>query len=112
MRSRHLAALLACAPPLGGCAYIGLAPALVDAVNNSTARRYVGEDFEAAAAEACAARASRYGRVTIGTVQSVSDSVVRVSGSLEEATRQRNFTCDFASNGRIAEFRRDHEVPL
>lgn len=106
MRRQHFAALLTCAPALGGCAYIGLAPALVDAVNNSKAGQYVGEDFERAAAEACAARTSRYGRVTLGAVQRVNETVVRVSGTLEEATRQRNFTCDFQSNGRIAEFRR------
>jgi hypothetical protein len=104
MRRRHLLALLALVPPLGGCAYIGLAPAVVDAVG-SRDRGIVGEDFEAAAVEACSARASRYGRLTIGPVQRVSEAFVRVAGTVQQATRDRPFTCDFRSDGRIAKFR-------
>ena len=105
MRRRYFPALLACALPLGGCAYAGLAPVLVDAVKNSGSGGYVGEDFEAAATEACTARAVRYGRPTINSVQRVSEEFVRVGGSVQEATRERAFTCDFQSNGRIAKFR-------
>ena len=105
MRRRFFPALLACALPLGGCAYIGLAPALVDAVNSSRADGYVGEDFAAAAAEACTARAARYGRPTIARVQPAGEKFMRVSGTVQEATRERAFTCDFRSNGNIAKFR-------
>jgi hypothetical protein len=104
MRRPHLLAFLALALPLGGCAYIGLAPAVIDAVG-SRDRGYVGEDFEAAAVEACSARASRYGRLTLGAVQRVSDAFVRVGGTVQQATRERAFTCDFRSDGRIAKFR-------
>ena len=105
MRRQHLLVLLTCALPLGGCAYVGLAPAVVDAVNNSRDRGYAGENFEAAAVEACTARGSRYGRVTTGPVHRVGDTIVRVAGTIQEATRERAFTCDFQSNGRIARFR-------
>ena len=106
MRRLYPALLLACAPLLGGCAYAGLAPVLVDAVNNSRPAGTIGEDFEAAAAEACSARGSRFGRVTVTGVQRLGDARVRVDGTLQEPTRQRSFTCDFRSNGKIAEFRR------
>ena len=105
MRGRNFVALLACALPLGGCAYIGLAPAVIDAANNSRNRGYVGENFEESAVEACTARGSRYGRVTIGPVERVGEKTVRVGGVVQEATRERPFTCDFRSNGRIAKFR-------
>ena len=105
MRSRHFVALLAWSVPLGGCAYIGLAPAVVDAVNNSRDRGYVGATLEDSAVEACTARASRYGRVTTGAVERVSEAMARVHGNVQEATGERAFTCDFRSNGRIAKFR-------
>jgi hypothetical protein len=106
MRRRSHALLLACAPLLGGCAYAGLAPVLVDAVNNSRPAGPISEDFEAAAAEACSARGSRYGRVTVTAVQRVGEALVRIEGTVQEPARQRDFTCDFGSNGKIAEFRR------
>ena len=106
MRRRHLVALLASSMALGGCAYIGLAPAVVDAVNNSRDRGYVGATIEESAVEACTARGSRYGRVTTGAVERVSEAIVRVHGTVQEATGERAFTCDFRSNGRIASFRR------
>ena len=105
MRRRYIPAVLACALPIGGCAYIGFAPAVIDAINSTRGGGYVGEDFEAAAAEACSARASRYGRLTLGDVQRLSDKVVRVAGSVQDATRQRAFICDFQSSGRISSFR-------
>ena len=105
MRRRQFAALLALALPLGGCAYIGLAPAVAEAVNRSRNDGYVGTDFEAAATEACTARAVRYGPPTIGAVQRVGEKAVRVSGTVQDATRRRAFTCDFESSGRIAQFR-------
>ena len=105
MRSRHFVALLACPAALGGCAYIGLAPAVVDAVNEGRDRGYVGATFEESAVEACTARGSRYGRVTTGAVERVSETTVRVHGIVQEATGERAFTCDFRSNGRIARFR-------
>jgi hypothetical protein len=104
MSSRYLPAILACALPLAGCAYAGLAPVVVDAVNENRSRGFIGEDFEAAAAEACSARAARFGRLTLGAVERVSDSMVRVGGTVQEATRERTFTCDFKSSGRIAKF--------
>jgi hypothetical protein len=105
MRARYLPALLAFGPALGGCAYLGLAPAVVDAVNNSRDRGFVGESFEAAAVEACSARASRYGRMTAGAPERISATMIRVGGTVQDATRERAFTCDFQSNGRIARFR-------
>ena len=105
MRGRYLLALLAAAPPLGGCAFIGLAPAVVDAANESRDRSYVGATFEASAVEACTARGSRYGRVTTGAVERVGETIVRVHGTVQEATGTRAFRCDFRSNGRIASFR-------
>jgi hypothetical protein len=84
---------------------MGLAPVLVDAANSRRSGRNVGEDFEGAAAEACSARAARYGRLTLGAIQRIGSSMVRVSGTVQEATRERAFTCDFQSNGRLARFR-------
>jgi hypothetical protein len=106
MRRLYPALVLACAPLLGGCAYAGLAPVLAEAVNNNRPRGHIGQDFEAAAAEACSARGSRYGRVTVTGVQRVGEALVRVGGNVQEPARERSFTCDFRSNGKIAEFRR------
>jgi hypothetical protein len=106
MRLRPPALLLACAPLLGGCAYAGLAPVLAEAVNNSRPSGPIGQDFEAAAAEACSARGSRYGRVTVTRVERVGEALVRVGGTVQEPARERSFTCDFRSNGKIADFRR------
>jgi hypothetical protein len=82
-----------------------MAPAIVDAAKNNRNNRPIGDNFEAAAAEACSARAARYGRLTLGDVRRVSDSMVRVVGTVQQATRERAFTCDFRSSGRIADFR-------
>lgn len=104
MRRPYLLAFPAFALPLGACAFIGLAPAVVDAVN-SRDRGFVGEDFEHAAVEACSARASRYGRITVGPVERIDEAIARVHGSVQDAKRERPFTCDFRSDGRIAKFR-------
>ena len=104
MRIGPFPALLGCALALGGCAYIGLAPAVVEAVNSSRADGYVGTDFEAAATEACTARAARYGPPTISKVQRIGEKTVRVNGAVQEAMRTRAFACDFRSNGRISGF--------
>jgi hypothetical protein len=106
MRRLYLSLLLASAPLLGGCAYAGLAPVLADAVSNSRPSGHIALDFEAAAAEACSARGSRYGRVTFTGVERVGEALVRVAGTVQEPARERSFTCDFRSNGKIAEFRR------
>lgn len=65
-------------------------------------------DFERAAVNACGQEAERATRerVRVERVDQVSRDTVRVDGMIETRDRSRDqFTCTFASNGRIADFR-------
>ncbi|WP_338241692.1 hypothetical protein [Aurantiacibacter hainanensis] len=65
-------------------------------------------EFERAAVNACGQEAERYTRDRIGIdrVDQISRDAVRVDGRIETRDRSRDqFTCTFASNGRIADFR-------
>ncbi|RIV83940.1 hypothetical protein [Aurantiacibacter zhengii] len=65
-------------------------------------------DFERAAVNACGQEAQRYtrDRVRVERVDQITRDSVRVDGRIETRDRSRDeFTCTFASNGRIADFR-------
>ncbi|MFB0612229.1 hypothetical protein [Aurantiacibacter poecillastricola] len=65
-------------------------------------------DFERAAVNACGQEAERTtrDRVRVDRVDQVSRDTVRVDGRIETRDQSRDqFTCTFASNGRIADFR-------
>ena len=107
MRKRLLPLLLAL--PLGGCAYVGLAPLVAEAVNEtSRGNLYAGDRFAEAAAEACRGRAARHGRVEVTQVEPHSESVMRVYGTIEDpyGRQPRSFSCLFRSDGNISSFRR------
>ncbi len=103
MRNFALPLLLAAALPLGGCAFVPFAPVLADAVNSARQpRTFEGQDLAAAGAEACRARAARFGRVNITGVQPVGTDVVQVSGTIDGT---RGFVCNFNRDGRITGYR-------
>lgn len=113
MRKALLPLALAGALPLGGCVYAGLAPALVEAVNETAGqRRYTAEEFGPAAAEACRGRAARHGRVEISRVEPNDGSSMRVYGTIEDAYGgpARTFSCVFDRGGNIASFRRSRKA--
>ena len=63
-------------------------------------------DFERAAANACAREASRYGRISLERVEQRSRDIVRVDGRIDSRDRNRDqFLCEFRSDGRIVNFR-------
>lgn len=108
MRKPLLPVALAGAVSLGGCAYAGLAPALVEAVTETAGqRRYTAEEFGPAAAEACRGRAARHGRVEISRVEPNDSSSMRVYGTIEDpyGGPPRTFSCVFDRGGNIPSFR-------
>lgn len=113
MRKTLFLALTAATLGLGGCAsgYGGnpLGNILGGILGGGTGYddRNLSE-FERAAVNACGQEAQRYTRDRIGVdrVDQISRDVVRVDGRIETRDRSRDqFTCTFASNGRIADFR-------
>jgi hypothetical protein len=109
MRKFLLPLLVTAALPLGGCAYVGLAPLVAEAVGEaSRGGLYAGEGFADAAAEGCRGRAARHGRVAITRVEPHSANIMRVYGTIEDpyGGPARSFTCLFRSDGNIPSFRR------
>ena len=104
MRKSFLPLLAAAALPLSGCV-LPFLPAAAELVRSESQRGLIGEDFGAAASEACVARATRYGRSTVTRVDAQSSSTMLVYGTIEDGYRTRNFACNFGSNGSIASFR-------
>ncbi len=93
---------------LGGCVYAGLAPAVVEAVRETSARgRYAGDYLAPAAAEACRGRAARHGRVEVTRVEPHRPGTMRVYGTVEDphGVRNRSFSCLFRNDGNIRYFR-------
>lgn len=105
MRKSFLPLLAAAALPLGGCAALPFLPAAAELVRSEGQRGVIGEDFGAAAAEACVARATRYGRATVTGAQAQTGGSMQVFGTIEDGFRTRNFVCIFRSTGSVASFR-------
>lgn len=64
-------------------------------------------DFERAAVNACGREATRYGRVSINSVEQEGRDTVVVTGRINSRDRNRDqFGCTFRSNGRIVDFKR------
>ena len=108
MRKGLLALLVGGVLPLGGCAYVGFAPLLAEAVNEASQReRYPPEAFGPAAAEACRGRAARHGRVEITSVEPHGADSMRVYGTIEDpyGRAPRRFSCVFRSDGNMPYFR-------
>jgi len=97
--------LLACAVPLGGCAALPFLPAAAEIVRSESQRGVIGEDFAAAASEACTARGTRYGRATVTSTQPTTGGGMQVFGTIERSDGTRNFVCIFRSSGSIASFK-------
>ena len=95
--------------PLGGCAYgLGgqdvLGSVLGDVLGGSRGAMG-GQNFEDAAAEACANEARRYGSVSITDVRAQSASTMRVTGLVStNGFDRRSFGCSFREDGRITDF--------
>lgn len=112
MRKKFLPALIvgtlslsACQAGVGGNPLGGLLGSILG--GNGYNERNLS-DFERAAVNACGQEADRYtrGRVRVDRVDQVTRDSVRVDGRIETNDRSRDeFTCTFASNGRIADFR-------
>ncbi len=105
MRNSFLPLLAAAALLLGGCAALPFLPAAAEITRSLGQQGLIGEDFAAAASEACVARATRYGRSTVTRVEPQSSSTMLVYGTIEDGFRTRTFGCNFRSNGTIASFR-------
>lgn len=97
--------ILAAALPLGGCAALPFLPAAAELVRAETQRGVIGEDFGAAASEACTARGTRYGRTTVTSLQPQTGGSMQVFGTVERSDGTRNFVCIFRSSGSIASFK-------
>lgn len=105
MRRLTEAWLVAATATLAGCAYIPLAPTVAEIVNSAAQDRgYANPDFTRAAAEACEARAARYGRVSVTSIQQQSSTTARVRGAIQTGYEARTFGCSFRSDGRITDF--------
>jgi hypothetical protein len=107
MRKSFLPLLAAAALPLAGCAALPFLPAAAEVARSLGQQGMIGEDFAAAASEACVARATRYGRATVTRVEPQGASLMRVYGTIEGGYRTRNFVCDFRNNGTVARFDRN-----
>ena len=105
MRKLLLPLLAAAALPLGGCV-LPFLPAAAELVRAESQRGVIGVDFGAAAAEACTARGTRYGRTTVTRAELQSNGTMRVYGTIEGGYGTSNFVCDFRTNGSIARFDR------
>lgn len=105
----RLPLLLALPLSLGGCAAVGLAPAMVEAARETAAARsrYTGESFGPAAEEACRARAARHGRVEINHVEPHGGGAMRVYGTVDRfaGSQGRSFACIFRRDGNLTYFR-------
>jgi hypothetical protein len=108
MRVSLLPLMLGSVLGLSGCAFVGLAPAVVEAVQENAGRgRHEGELFAPAAEEACRGRAARHGRIEITRVEPHGRDYMRVYGAIEDpyGGPGRGFVCLFRSNGTIRSFK-------
>ena len=96
--------------PLAGCTTYGLGGQdVLGSVLGSVLggnRAMGGQSFQDAAVEACAREAQRYGNVNVTDVRQVSQSTLRVFGTINTSNYggQRRFDCDFREDGRITDF--------
>ena len=104
MRKLLLPLLAAAAVPLGGCV-LPFVPMAAELVRAEGQRGVIGEDFTAAASEACTARGTRYGRTTVTSTQPLSGGGMQVFGSVERADGTHSFVCIFRSTGSVASFK-------
>lgn len=112
MRKSFTTLLLAGSLTLGGCA-TGLGGLAGQQVLGSVlggvlgGRGHTGQggpDFQNMAVEACGQEASRYGRPSVSDVRQVDRDTLRVYGNINDGYRQRNFGCNYRSDGRITDF--------
>ena len=113
MRKSLTPLILAAFLPLAGCAYglggLGGGQDVLGSVLGGVLggnRAMGGQSFQAAAVEACANEARRYGSVSVSDVRQVSSSTLRVFGTINTSNYggQRRFDCDFREDGRITDF--------
>ena len=112
MTFRCLLPVLGLSFSLGGCAAVGLAPAVVEAVRETAAMGgYTDAQFPPAAEEACRARAARYGRVEITHVEPQDANTIRVYGTVDRfaGSEGRTFACLFRRDGHIRYFKLSRE---
>ena len=103
MRKSLLPILFTAALPLGGCTTSDMLGGLF---GNDGRYGQGGQTFDAAAAEACAYEARRYGAASVSDVRQVSSSTMRVYGTIQtnNSYGRRAFQCDFREDGRITDF--------
>ena len=109
MRTSILALVCVAALPLGACTTYGSNPlgSVLGSVLGAGDPYYGqgGQTLEAAAAEACAYEARRYGYATVTGVRAQSSSTLRVSGYVQTGNYgRRSFGCSFREDGRITDF--------
>ena len=105
MRTATIAAGLAGALTLGGCA--GVTDGILNDVLGTRGGGYE-RDGERLAVDACAREAQRYGRVSITRVDRRDNRSYRVRGVIEGNYNQRHaFECDVRGDGRITDFDTD-----
>lgn len=63
-----------------------------------------GSSFSQAAVNACGNYASRYGRVSIRNVERLSNSSLKVAGTVSNGYRNEGWDCTYRSDGRITDF--------
>ncbi len=105
----RLSLALLLALPLGGCAALPFAPAIVDAARETAAQRerFTPETFPAAAEEACRGRAARHGRVEITRAEPHNGHSMRVYGTIDRfgGSPGRTFACVFRRDGNMPYFK-------
>ena len=103
MRKSLLPILFAATLPLGGCTTYDVLGGLL---GNDGYYGQGGQSFDAAAAEACAYEARRYGYANVTSVRQVSSRTMRVYGTIQANNdyARHSFECDFRDDGRITDF--------
>lgn len=96
-RKLVLSLLVACVPMLGGCV-AGLAVSAVDmAARSARGEPKSNEHLQPAAAQACTARASQYGKVHIIDVEQRTTSRIVVWGTVDDGNQRRSFRCAYGT---------------
>ena len=107
MRKVTLPVTIAAALSLAGCAGYGLGGSEYGYGSDYGYGYNGSDDFERAALNACGREASRYGRVSINSVNQETRDRVVVTGNIAVRDRNRDqFGCTFDRDGRISDFRR------
>lgn len=91
-------------PYYGGSAGIGAVLGSILGASGSAYGSGYGSSFQQAAVNACGSYAARYGQVGIRSVRQVSNSTLRVYGTVSNGYSGSNWDCDFRSDGRITDF--------